>query len=52
MFFSFKFNTDSFVISFYYNICMLISFNNFYRKLTNWERKGNFNSSVLIVITV
>ena len=41
MFFSFKFNTDSLVISICYNICMLISF----RKLTNWERRGNFKIS-------
>ena len=39
MFLSFQLNTDSFIRSIYYDIHML---NSFFRKLINWERKGNF----------
>ena len=44
--FSFQLNTYCFVRNIYYNICMLISYTNVFRKLNNWERKGNFDRMV------
>ena len=48
MFFSLKFNTDSLVISIYYNICMLISAKHLFRKLTYWKRMGNFKQRTIV----
>ena len=43
VFFSFKFNANSFIRRIYYNACVLIFQNIFLRKLIDWEWKGNFN---------
>jgi len=42
--FSFKLDTDSFIRSIYYNICLLISMLFCFRKSINWESKGNFKN--------
>jgi len=40
--FLFKLNTNSFIRTIHYNICMLISQNIRFMKCVNWERKSNF----------
>ena len=46
----FPFNTDFFIRSIYYDICILISLNIIFRILINWERKGNFNKTCMLVV--
>ena len=42
-FFSFKHNTDSFIRSIYYNVCMLISSNELFLEINQLGMKGQLN---------